>query len=149
MIIIPIISGLLNRAGGTDQWKWSKLVQKWWRWLMGIPIGILACISLHTYTPLFCILTYFLATNCSGYGENHIFRKWFGRDATFLIYGFLFGLASLPVLGWQAITQAIIGSASFYFLMIWSNDGYFGHKLRHCYVEMIFGFLGTIMYFLR
>ena len=147
--MIPIISSLLFRAGGSEQWKWCIVNQKIWRWLLGLPIGIICALQMKSYVPLWCILTYLGATNFSGYGENHIFRKWFGRDATFLLYGFLFGLASLPVLGWQAITQAIIGSASFYVLMKWSNDGYFGHKLKHKFVELTFGFLGTVMYFWR
>ena len=144
--LIPVISSFMLHAGGQDQWLWCPLNQKLWRWLMGIPIAIICGITLRSAIPIWCILTYFLATNVSSYGENHPFRKWFGRDGAWLIYGALFGLASLPVLGIYSIIQAIISSVSFWGLMKLSNDGISDYKLEHKWVEIIFGFVGTILY---
>ena len=91
------------------------------------------------------IITYFLTTNVSSYGETHLFRRLFGRDITWIVYGFLFGLASAPVLGWFCLAQAIIASGTFWLLMKWSNDGFNGHKLGQKYVELSFGLIGTIL----
>lgn len=131
--------------GGRDQMKFP-MNQKLWRWLMGIPIAIIMGCHTKSVYPILCMATYFLATNVSSYGESHPFRRWFGRDNAWLVYGFLFGLASLPVLGWWCILQAVIASASFYGLMKWSNDGFGGNKLNHKLVELAFGLLGTILY---
>ncbi len=148
--IIPFISGILFHFGGRDQFEWLEWFnQKLWRWLMGVPIALMYAIMLRSWIPLLCSLTYFLATNASSYGENHPFRKWFGRDGAWIVYGFLFGLASLPILGVFAIGQAVIASASFWGLMKWSNDGFNGHKLNHKIVELSFGFIGTILYFFK
>lgn len=120
---------------------------------MGVPIALWFFIKSvkfagHEYdlecdfAPLFCILTYLIATNVINYGEGQIWRKWLGRDGCWLFYGFCFGLASFPVLGWWAILQAVIASYSFWFLMQLSSEG----KLDHAYVEVGIGFMGTIMY---
>lgn len=145
--MIPFISSILFHFGGRDQFPWCPLNQKLWRWLMGIPIGIICSLQLQSWWPMLSILTYFLATNASSYGENHPFRRWFGRDGAWLVYGAIFGLASLFCLPWYySLLQGTLGAAAFYGLMKWSNDGYNGHKLTHKYVELGFGFLGTLIY---
>ena len=114
---------------------------------MGLPIGVYYGLTNRTWVPVLCLVTYFLATNVVSYGENHILRKFCGRDLTWLLYGFIFGLASLPVLPvLLALTQACVASAAFWLLMKWSNDGFRGHKLNHKLVELGFGLLGTIIY---
>ncbi len=164
-ILIPFISAVLFRLGGVSRddrflpfmKPSTPIAAKAWRWGMGAIIGLLAWHGWLTY--LLIIATYFLATWALGYGENHPFRKWFGRDASWIIYGALFSLASFPVLRWLAILQAIIGAWVFWFLMKWSNDGMFpvdsydlfdktgnGWKLNHAWVEIGIGFLGTIFY---
>ncbi len=138
-ILIPFISAFLFWAGGRDQWLWCPWNQKLWRWGMGIPLAYMT-------GNIWLILTYLLATWVSGYGENHFFRKWFGRDVAWWLYGGLFGLASLPVLGMYSFIQTIAGATCFMTLMQLSNDGFGKWKLQHQYVEIIFGFLGTIGY---
>jgi hypothetical protein len=87
-----------------------------------------------------------LATNALGYGENHPLRKWFGKYYQWAIYGFMFGLASFPVLGYLSILQACICSAVTFTLPYWSNEGLYGKKLSHPYVELGIGLSGTILY---
>ena len=138
-ILIPIISSLCFWLGGRDQIPWLPWNQKLNRWCMGIPIAVLT-------GNYWLVLTYFLATNVSGYGENHPFRKWFGREGAWLVYGGIFGLASIPYLGWVAIVQCGANMGLFWLLMKWSNDGIGQHKLQHQFVEFLFGFIGTLGY---
>lgn len=144
-IFIPIISSVLFWLGGRDQMSvpWN---QKLFRWLMGIPIGIISAIIVHSWLPLFGIITYFLATNVMGYGENHPLRKWFGKDIQWILYGFFFGLASLFSLSWYAILQAVLSASCSWVLLKWSNDGFKCNKLNHNFVEIGIGLLGTIGY---
>ena len=142
-ILIPIISAILFHLGGRDQFTWCPINQKIWRWGMGIPIAIIT-------GNIWAMPFYFIATNVSGYGENHPMRKLLGRNLSWLVYGAIFGLASLLSLSpITALMQATIGSVAFFVLMKWSNDGIFGHKLNHKIVEIVFGLLGTILYAYR
>ncbi len=163
-ILIPFISAVLFRLGGVGKDDRflpfmkppTPIAAKAWRWGMGAIIGLLAWHGWLTY--LLIIATYFLATWALGYGENHPFRKWFGRDGCWVIYGFFFGLASMPVLKWWAILQGMLGAAVFWELMSMSNDGILLNmpngasgiirewKLNHAWVEVGIGFLGMILY---
>ena len=102
-------------------------------------------------------IAYFLALNIPyGDNENNWLRKLVGRDINWLIYGFLGGLASFPILKWWAILQGIISGLAFYILMRWSNNGFFvryRHKLSplynfldHSYVEILYGGLNCLLY---
>lgn len=159
--IIPLLSSFLFRLGG-----WGKgsdgdyafgfrtvfgLTEgnKWFRWLMGLPIGILYAILLSSWTPLLCIATYWIVTSALSYGDNSWLSKRLPKDIVWLVYGAAFGLASFPVLGLLALLQAFIGAGTFWFLMNWSNHGFNGGKLDQKYVELAFGFLGTILYWFR
>jgi len=164
--MIPIISSILFRLGG-----WGggdsfcpltpKLIlpkSKWVAYLANYSrlFGIGAVIGLLTRS-WWPVLTYLIATNVP-YGDNdqNWLRKLVGRDANWYIYGGLFGLASWPVVGLWAIWQVMIGGLGFNFLMSLSNDGIevpCGRReakmwyLDHSYVELIFGLLGTAIYF--
>ena len=96
---------------------------------------------------------YVLAGNVP-YGENSWLSDLFGRHITWLIYGFMFGVASLS---WgNAVWCAVV----FYILMHFSNIGYnMGNwrewkeediwKLDHACLEVAFGVLGTVFYLFR
>ncbi len=142
--MVCLIASFCVWAGGRDQWKFFPMNQKLWKWLwLGYFISAYYGCKYREVYPILLWLTYFLATWASGYGENHPFRKWFGRDGAWIMYGFLFGLASFPMLGWLSIVQAIVASVSFWVLMKWSNDGFLGHKLSHQYVEIIYPVFGV------
>lgn len=154
MIFIPIVAAMLFRLGGVGRDDGfspgfpprTPMAHKAWRWCMGIFIGGISAILMKSFWPLLCIVTYFVATNVFSYGENHPFRRWFGRDISWVIYGSAFGLASAPAIGILSIAQGIVGAASFWGLMKLSNDGIDGWALNHCYVELIFGALGTVCF---
>jgi len=134
VFLIPIISAVLYLAGG--QWN------KWFRWGMGLPIGAIACVMLHSWVPLLCGITYFIATNAFSYGEKMIWTKLFGGWFSIILAGVAFGLAATPILGWTwGIAQAIIGGVGFG-LLKWLDDT---DRLKNPFQELCRGFIGTIM----
>ena len=88
--LIPIFSGVLYRLGGSDKGN------KWFRWLMGLPIGIVYAITHHSliWIPIFTI-TYYIATSAFVYGDNSWVAKLIGRKGARIVHGLAFGLASL------------------------------------------------------
>jgi hypothetical protein len=105
-------------------------------------------------TPLLCILTYYIATSAFPYGEKSWLNRFMSQGVKWLFYGAIFGLASVPAIGLVlGLVQAVIGAVSFFCLMAASNWGipdkdrcgvqYLDHK----YVEIVFGFMGTLMFF--
>ena len=120
---IPILSGFLYRAGGAD---WGN---KWYRWLLGVPIALI------TRNGLF-IITYYIATAIFVYGDKSIFSKWFGRKGARIIHGIAFGLASLqPIF---IIWTTII----FYILFELAENNIIDNK----WAERGRGFFGTIIF---
>lgn len=168
-MVIPVVSAVLFRLGGWGKGDaylpfypftkqgWKIGGNKWFRWGMGIPVGLYGVLVKHSWIPILCIATYFVATNVVAYGEKSIWRKWFGRDGSWLFYGFCLGLASLPLLGLLSLVQAMLSSVSFFVLMKLSNDGIVlkvpeGSKgivkewyLDEAYVEVGAGLLGTLL----
>lgn len=137
--LIPIIAGLLFRAGGCDQWTWCPLNQKLWRWLMGIPIGLLYWEGWLDFG--LTILAYLIATNLFGYGDKTPILKYLPKTWKFIVSGFMFGLASVFLLEWWAIAQALVSAVAFYFIMKLDDEG----SLKNPWVEIARGFCGTIM----
>ena len=135
---------LLFRLGGSGRFKFLGLFNpKLWRWLgIGMFLTYYYGIKYHDPTYMLCILAYWIATNIISYGETHPLRKLTGKDLQWLLYGFCFGLASWPVLGYLSTIQAVIACVSFWILMKLSSI----NKLDHKYVELAFGFIGTVMY---
>lgn len=121
MFFIPFISSILYLAGGQ--------YNKWFRWLMGVPIAII----LHNWM---FIITYYIAGAVFVYGDNSWVSKLVGRKGARIIHGLAFGLASLqPIFAiWTTIT--------FYILFELAEHDVIDNK----YSELGRGFLGTIMY---
>jgi len=155
-ILIPIVSAILFRLGGAGRSDRflpflkppTPIAAKIWRWIgIGFFIGAI-------YRDLLPVITYAIATWAFDYGETGWLRRFTGRDKSWIIYGFVFGLASFPALRWMALIQAVIAGLSFYGLMKWSNDGYQKagrpkYYLDHAYVEIGIGFIGTILYIFK
>jgi hypothetical protein len=152
--LIPFVSAILFRLGGVGRDDRflpfmkppTPIAAKVWRWL---GIGCFIALIYHNWLV---IGTYLIATWAFAYGEKSWLGKLFGRDASWAIYGFVFGLAAWPVMGCEALVQAVIGMIAFYLLMRWSNygyqkDGYAKHFLDQAYVEIGIGFIGTFLYF--
>lgn len=139
-LIIPIVSGILYRMGGSDKpYLWVKFFN--YRAMIGIPIAITFCIITHSWIPAICILTYWFQPP---YGE-HSYLNFLGEAGKFAFCGFVFGLSSLPV--WIAmgnwgigLLQAIIGALFFWFIWVLDENG----KLKNPWVELLRGFFGTI-----
>lgn len=93
--MISIISAILFRLGGCGKDDGflpflnphTPIANKWWRWIIGIPISILTGNYIY-------IITYFCATSIFVYGESSWTNKLFGPFRWF-VSGVAFGLASL------------------------------------------------------
>jgi hypothetical protein len=143
-LLVAVISGFLFRAGGSAQWEWAKFTingkkvyfnQKLWRWLMGIPIGL---ILWHGYLAfLLTVGAYFLATNVFGYGDKSVLNKYLSQNMTHAVSGAIFGLASFPLIGWWALLQAVISGVAFYLIET--------KKVNNPWAERAKGFFGTIL----
>ena len=81
--IIPVMAGVLYALGGN--------VNKWWRWLMGLPIGGIWFLVTHRYETLLCIATYWIATSAFPYGEKSWLNKYFSEGEKWAICGIVFG----------------------------------------------------------
>ena len=135
-LLIPIVSALLYRAGGTDQWKWCILNQKLWRWLIGIVIGLLLWKGWILYG--LAILAYFLSTNAFGYGDKTPVLKYLPQNIKHLVSGMIFGLASFPLIGLWALLQMAISGVAFYLIEV--------KKVNNPWAEWLRGGIGTICY---
>lgn len=134
---IPFISSALYLVGG----QWLKLA----RWLIGLPIFVMALICGYPWYSIFAVLTYFLATNIFSYGDKMWTSKLFGRWISMGLSGLTFGLASIPVVGIErGIIQGIIGMIGFLVLK-WLDDT---DRLKNPWQELGRGFIGTVIYFI-
>ena len=135
MWLIPIVSAICYLIGG----QWLKLA----RWLIGLPIFIIAIVTGHSWTAIFAVLTYFLATNVFSYGDNMWTSKIFGRWISMGLSGLAYGAASIVVLGlFWGIIQGIVGMVSFLILK-WLDDT---DRLKNPWQELLRGFLGTVLF---
>jgi len=122
MIINLILIGVaicLYTKGECDT-KWLGKCNKNWKLTLGLPIGLLGLIALHTLLPLLCFFTYLIAGSM-GYGENNWFTKLVGQRNAIIGCGVLLGLASFPIIGFWSLLQAIISGWAWYY--IWKKDG--------------------------
>jgi len=96
---------------------------------MGLPIAIITGQWLY-------ILTYYLATAVTVYGDNSPISKLLGVKAARIIHGFAFGMASLrPLYGlWCAVV--------FYIIFELADHGI----IDNSYAEAIRGFAGTLIF---
>ena len=120
--LIPILSGVLYRLGGSEHGN------KWYRWLLGLPIAIIT----HNWWYL---VTYFVATNMFSYGDNSLPSKILGRKGARVLHGLTFGLASLHPI------YALWTAAVFYILFEIAEHNVIDNK----YAEFGRGCLGTLM----
>ena len=135
MILIPFISSVLYLLGGQ--------VNKWFRWLMGIPIAGIAFYHTHSIWMLLAIPAYFIATNAFSYGDKMIWTKLFGKWVSMGLSGFMLGMASYFTLGLHmAIVQALVGMIAFLVLK-WFDD--YG-DVHNPWQELGRGFFGTCLF---
>lgn len=118
-------------------------INKEFKWIMGIPIGLLGCLYLHAWYPLLCVISYYVATQF-GYGENNWLTKLVGKNWAVIIVGTLLGLASFPMLWWFAVVQGIISGWGFGFIHVLDDND----KIKEPYVSLLRGLVGTICFLL-
>ena len=143
MWIVPIIAGLSYGLGGDGRIPYlfiSGFNAKLWRWLMGIPIVVVGLLTGHGLTSLWCILTYYIATNIP-YGENSPLN-FLGEYGKYIVCGIAFGLASAPILLYWSIVQAIIGGIGFAILH-WFDEM---NIIKNPFQEIFRGIVGTIVF---
>ena len=121
--LIPVISGLLYRAGGAE---WGN---KWYRWAMGVPIAIIT-------GNWWYALTYYLATAVFVYGDSSWVSKLVGRKGARAVHGFAFGLASLDP--WFALWTMITFYVLFWIAERGVIDNKWSEALRGCVGTLIF-----------
>ena len=135
MMLIPFISSICYLIGGQG-WKIA-------RWLIGLPIFIIAIICGYPWYSIFAVLTYFIATNVFSYGDNMWTTKLLGKWASFVLSGFMFGLASVSVLRWElCLLQAFLG-AIFFSILKYLDDN---EIVKNPFQEFLRGFVGTCVY---
>lgn len=134
-LLTPVISSACYLLGGQ--------INKWFRWGMGIPIGVIGLLTGHGYMSILAVATYFIATNAFSYGEKMIWTKIFGKWVSMGLAGFMFGLASIVVLGpfWGCL-NAIISMISFLVLKYLDDTG----RVKNPWQELLRGFTGTVLY---
>lgn len=138
--LIPIIAALLYRAGGADQWKWCPLNQHWWRWLMGVAIGLCEWHGWLNYG--FTIGAYFIATNAFPYGEKS-WLNFLGEYGKFAVAGLAVGLCSFVLLPlWLAVLQSLLSALSFVLLHYLDKKD----VIKNPWQELLRGFMGTILF---
>lgn len=140
--MLAIISALLYRMGGTDQWKWCPIKQGLWRSFIGIPIALVGCFSEQSLIPAICILTFWFQPP---YGENS-YLNFLGEWGKFAFCGLVFGLSSLPLwlamnLWWVGLLQGIIGALAFFVLKVLDDK----NIVKNPWVELGRGFFGTLL----
>ena len=142
-IFIPIICGILYRIGGTDQWEWCPINQKLWRWLgIGIFIGIIYAIKLHSWIPLLSIIAYAFAIQIGQYGKSS-WLNFLGEWGKFSACGLALGLASIVILGpIVGLIQGIVGVVSFLIIKFLDDNDI----IKNPWVELARGGFGCIMY---
>ena len=119
------------------------------------------------YTGNWMVFLAYLGALSIPYGDNknNWLRKLVGRDINWLIYGGCLGACSFLSLSLGlSLIAVLLGASSFWFLMVWSNDGIhtgwdIKHGVRpmiekrwflnHAYVELGIGFLGTVLYWFK
>lgn len=146
-ILIPFLAAFLYRAGGADQWQWCPLNQKWWRWLMGIPIGFLFTIGTTPWnivfvTTILCGITYYIATAAFKYGEKS-WLNFLGEDGKFAVCGLVFGLASIPAIGVEfGLSQGLISMMGFLAIKVLDDN----EMIKNPWIERLRGFVGTMFF---
>ena len=124
---------------GSGMYAYGEIKGKEFKYAMGVPIGILGCVVMHSFIPLFCILSYYIGANF-GYGDNNPLTKWLGKRGAITFCGAMVGLASMPILGFFAILQALFSAMAWYLLSIADDAG----KIKEPYVGIIRGLTATI-----
>lgn len=143
---LVVLAGLLYRAGGADQWKWCPLNQKWWRWLMGVPLGFLYSVGKSPWlwvalTTVMAGVAYYIATAAFKYGDKS-WLNFLGKMGKFIVCGLAFGAASFTMLPWQwAVVQTLISGWAFGIIYILDEAG----TLHNPWVEILRGSVGCIL----
>lgn len=139
MVLVPILSSILYLVGG-----------QWWkpaRWLMGLPIGIIAVWGAWTVQSLITVIlttaAYWIATSAFPYGEGS-WLDFLGEEGKFLVCGLVFGACSLINLTpWWAVIQIAISGLCWWFIKVLDDQDI----VKNPWVELLRGFCGTVVYF--
>lgn len=131
MIVVVILLGIAMYIIG-------QLWRKEFKYAMGVPIGLLLALKSGTMTPLWLILTYFIACEI-GYGDNNPLTHIVGKRNAITIHGIACGLACFPVLGVLAILAGLIAGISFWVIAKYDDE----EVIKEPYVAILRGI--TIM----
>jgi hypothetical protein len=114
--ILMIIASVLMVTSGVAMYWAGENKDKIFKYLTGIPIGVIGALAMWSWWPLLAIPTYFIASWAFGYGTKNPWTKWFGNAAAITITGAALGLASLPLIGAWCVLQALISAGVWYWL---------------------------------
>jgi len=137
--MINLLVNIAMIASGTAMYWAGEIYKKELKYAMGIPIGLLACITHGWIVMLLCFLTYFIACEF-GYGDNNPLTKLLGKRGAITFCGAALGLASFPIIGYLAILAMIVSGFNFYYISIWDDAG----KIKEPWIAILRGLGGTI-----
>jgi hypothetical protein len=127
-------------VSGTALYTCGELYKKELKYIMGLFIAPLGALLLHSWIPLWCWLTYFIACEF-GYGDNNPLTKLLGKRGAITFCGGAVGLAAAPILGYWCILGGIISAGAWYILS-WADDADF---IKEPWIGIIRGFTGTML----
>ena len=137
--LIPIICGIMYRMGGSDN---PYLGVKFfnYRAMIGIFVGTYFTLTLHSWIPLICILTYWFQPP---YGDKS-YLNFLGEWGKFAFVGFIFGVSSTPIwvaagMWWMGLVQGAV-SAIVYTIVRYLDEK---NIIKNPWVEFLRGVGGT------
>jgi hypothetical protein len=138
--LLCIISATALYVKGETTTKWLGKSNKWFKTLIGIPIGIIYGLFFHMWLQGgLAALAYFVALQF-GYGSSNWTVKLFSKRGALIFCGALMGIASAPILLWWSVLAAVISGAMFYLLDVLNN------QIHEPWVAILRGIGGTICY---
>lgn len=135
-MILPI----LMVVAGTTMYACGELYNKVLKYLMGIPIAMIAVVFFKSLSPAWCILTYLIACEF-GYGDNNPLTHLLGKRGAITFCGVALGLASFPITGLYCLLGGVISGVSFYGLAVLDDKDI----LKEPFIGIFRGLAGSIL----
>ena len=125
---------------GTALYTCGELYKKELKYIMGAFIAPLGALLLHSWIPLLCWVTYFIACEF-GYGDNNPLTKLLGKKGAITFCGAAVGLAAYPIIGLWSLLGALL-SGSIWLWLSYQDDA---DKIKEPWVGIIRGLSGTML----
>jgi hypothetical protein len=124
---------------GTALYTCGELYKKELKYIMGLFIAPLGALLLHSWIPLLCWITYFIACEF-GYGDDNPLTKLLGKKGAITFCGTMVGFASFPIMGLWCLYAGLLSGGVWLWLSYQDDAG----KIKEPWVGIIRGLSGTI-----